>query len=243
MSVSDLVGEIDDLRDRTRRASFSGAVPLALLGLLVAFAAPFYAAAFNARRNHVPVDIFVTLQRLRARPMFVTRLLRLQPGGPQNDRLVAYWLLAVPVAFLLVAGYYGWRARRTGIALNGWRVVIAGAVVLLALVAVVELPARGFQMGTGRSDVRIGNFVSPLLVVAAGTFAVAWVERSRAVLAVAVVFLLGVVAVDTRVLPDWGSETPWDNVQSIGTAILMLAGWLLGAAATFAVVAARRRRA
>jgi hypothetical protein len=241
MSVSDIVGEIDGLRDRTRRASFSGAVPLALLGLLVAFAAPFYAAAWND--SHFQNEGTFSLGDLQQRrPPFLTRLFDLQPGGPQNERVVAYWLVGVPVAFLLIAAYYGWRARRTGISLNGWRVAITGAAVLFALVVVVEVPGHWLQAGWTVEELQVGNFVNPLLVVAAGVLAIAWVERSRAVLAVAAVFLLGLAAFDVKILTDGGSVTPWDNIQSVGTATLALAGWLLLAAGVLAVVAVVRRR-
>jgi hypothetical protein len=242
MSVSDLVGELEGLRDRTRRASSGGAVPLALLGLLTALAAPFYAGVYGALPRGGGVYGLADLVGPYRPPVFVSRFLRLDPGGPHETRLAVYWLAAVPVAFLLVAGYYAWRARRTGISLNGWRVAVTGLAVIAALLVAVELPAHGLAADYAPNHLRAGNFVNPLLVVAAGAFAIACVERSRGLLAVAVAFLAGVVVFDTRVLADRGAGG-WDNLASAGTATLVLAAWLLVAAAVTAVVAFVRRRA
>jgi hypothetical protein len=238
MSVSDLVGEIDTLRARTRRAAGSGAVPVALLGLLVAFAAPLYAA------TREPTGLGFgeyTLGQSYQRPMFVTRFLRIDPGTPAEDRLAVYWLVGVPVAFLLVAAYYAWRARRTGISLDGWRVALAGGVVLAALLLAVELPAHGLPAEYRPNRLLLGNFVNPLLVVVVGAFAVAWVERSRVLGAMATVFLAGVVTFDVRVLADQASGA-WGNLQSAGPATLVLAAWLLLAAAVVGAAGVVRPR-
>jgi hypothetical protein len=246
MSVSDLVGEIEGLRARTRRASSGGAVPLAVLGVLVAGSAPLYAAMFDETvRTSTTGDGIVRLFPLGpsgrpTEPMWLLRLLRVHPGGLAYHRLSVYWLLGVPVAFGLVAAYYAWRARRTGLSLDGWRVALVGAVVLAGLLAVVDLGRPRFP-GFGPNELNLWNFANPLLVVAAGTFALAWVERSRALLVVAVVFLLGLVAFDARVLSQVGStEGPYDNIQSVGTGALALGGWLLGSAGLLGL--AQRRR-
>jgi hypothetical protein len=241
MSVSDLVGEIDGLRERTRRASFGGALPLAVLGALVAGTAPLYAAAF--RETH-PSDGsgsygLVDLLGDRSKPLWLLRLLRVHPGGEAYQRLSVYWVLAVPVAFGLIAAWYAWRARRTGLSLDGWRVALVGAGVLAALLATVE---RGVWLtpGYAGNDLQPGNFVNPLLVVVAGAFAIAWVERSKAVLAVAVVFLLGVLMFDVSSYAGV-SEAPYQNIQSVGTGALVIGGWLLASAGVLGAVRARRR--
>jgi hypothetical protein len=244
MSVSDLVGEIDGLRERTRRASFGGAVPLAVLGALVAGTAPLYAAVFNETvftSDDSGVVRFSFSPTPSRKPYWLLRLLGVHPGGVAYHRLSLYWLIGVPVAFGLVAAYYAWRARRTGISLDGWRVALVGAAVLAALVVLVER-TRPAVPGYGVGDLNVNNFANPLLVVAAGAFALAWVERSRALLVVAVVFALGLVAFDVRVLAQiGGSEGPYDNIQAVGTGALVLGGWLLASAGVLGAVRARRR--
>lgn len=248
MSVSDLVGEIEGLRARTRRASSGGAVPLAVLGALTAGAAPLYAAVFDETViTSTEGDGIFRLADLGphgrpTQPIWLLRLLGVHPGGLAYHRMSVYWLVGVPVAFGLVAAYYALRARRTGLSVDGWRIAAVGAAVLAALLVLVARGRPGFP-GHGPGELNVRNFTNPLLVVVAGTFALAWVERSRALLAVAVVFLLGVAAFDARVLSEIGnSEGPYDNIQSVGTGALALGGWLLASAAVLGL-AHRRRRA
>ena len=241
MSVSDLVGEIEGVRRRTRRASSGAAVPLALLGLLVCGSAPFYAAMFNGS-NHRGGDGYSGFVVYPMKPpSFLDRLLRLHPSPYENSRALGlYWLLGVPVTFALVAGWYAWRARRTGVSIDGWRVAVAGGAVFAGLV--VSLVFGGLVLrDAGNEGVHPANFLNPLLVVVIGVFAVAWVQRSIGVLTVAVVFAAAVATADALVYSLYNLEFPWDGFMGWGWATIILGGVLLLSAAVAAVARGVRR--
>jgi hypothetical protein len=236
MSATELVGEIEGVRRAARRASFGAAAPLALLGLLVAGAAPFYAMAYGTTIMGGPA---VTFQH---EPGWTTRVLPIQSslGGTSDMPLSVYWLVAVPVMFVAIGAYYSWRARRTGFWLDGRRVAAVGVTAYLALLGVMA----ALRMANGARPMGIGPgvYLNPLLVVMFGVFALARVERSLLVLGVAVTFLLGVFVVDVEAYMTNATASPWDNVRGWGTATLLLGAWLLlGAAASWLVQ--RRTRA
>src|SRR5687767_4131074 len=118
MTVSDLVGEIEGVRRRTRRATRGGAVPLALLGLLVLFAAPVYAAAWDQMVTEPGEPNEWHYYAGPRTPTFLDRLLWVHPNGSGYEGIGLYWLIAVPVTFAAVAAYYTWRARRTGLSVD-----------------------------------------------------------------------------------------------------------------------------
>jgi hypothetical protein len=238
MSVSDLVGEIEGVRRRTRRASSGAAVPLALLGLLVALAAPVYGLAAKS--------IFVEsgsghfdLSDLFQRPHVLTRILRVHPNMSNYRGIGIYWLVAAPLAFGAIAAYYAWRARRTGLSVDGWRVAIAGAGALAALVLTMYFGGAAASQGES-GDLRAGNFLNPFLIVALAVFALAWVERSAGVLVAGVAFLTAVVLADVAVYADIRDEG-WYRIASWGWATLALGGVLLLAGAVAAVARLVRR--
>lgn len=196
MSVSDLVGEIEGVRRRTRRATRGGAVPLAILGLLVVFAAPVYAAAWDEMVTEPgePNELRY-LPALRP-PSFLDRLLWVHPNGSGYEGIGLYWLLAAPVAFAAVAAYYTWRARRTGLSVDGWRIAAVGAALFGALVATM---AAGGAVALGAHEldgVHPYHFVNPFLVVAVAVFALAWVERSVTVVLAGLMFSAALVVAD-----------------------------------------------
>ncbi|HWL38465.1 MAG TPA: hypothetical protein VNQ77_19920 [Frankiaceae bacterium] len=241
MSVSDLVGEIEGVRRRTRRASSGAAVPLALLGLLVALAAPVYALASDSNTFYGPGPAYGELTLPLAEPTFLDRLLWVHSTSTRYDGIGWYWLLAAPLAFAAIAAYYHLRARRTGLSIDGWRVAAVGGVVFGALVATMAYGAlanAGWGFGDG---IRPGDLVSPFLVVALGVFVLAWVERSvtAAVAGVAYVAALG--------FGHWATfesqlNNGWQGPFSWGFMVLWL-GVVLLVAAGVAGLAQRTRRA
>lgn len=234
MSASALVGEIEGVRRTTRRASFGAAVPLALLGLLVCGAAPFYAMAYGTTVMGSGGELFVKEHA------WTTRVLPVQSNlGARDFALSVYWLVAVPVVFLAIAAYYAWRARGTGLSIDGWRVAAAGVGVYVALLGVMS--ALRMVDGARPHGVGPAAFLNPLLVVAIGVFALARVERSRTVLAVAVVFALGVFGADVKVYAAYATESPWDTVRGWGTGTLLLGAWLLLAAAAAWLISTRKK--
>lgn len=239
MSVSDLVGEIEGVRRRTRRASRGGAVPLAILGLLVTGAAPVYAAAADRYMDPQPFGE-TTYVIMHPRITLADRLLRAHPNMTDDLGIGLYWLLVPPLAFAAVAAYYLWRAHRTGLSIDGWRVAAIGAGLFALLVAVMAYAGGQLEPDPYYSGFRLTDLVNPFLVVALAVLVLAWVERSRAIAVAGTLFLGLVVFANAFVYPD-PRNGGWRNVASWGWATLVLGGVLLVSSGIVALV--RRPRA
>jgi hypothetical protein len=225
VSVSDLVGDIEGVRRRTRRATRGGAVPLALLGLLVGGAAPAYAIASVHNVSYGGGSgelVFPSVHR----PSFLDRLLLAHPNVTGSNAIGIYWLLAAPVAFAAVAAYYAWRARRTGLSVDGWRVAAFGGGLFAALVLVMAYAGGPLTGGYDMPGIHAIDVVNPFLVVALSVFALAWVERS------VVVLLAGLVFAGCVATADWWTYSSqrnvgWENWTSWGWMTVILGGVLL----------------
>ena len=233
MAASDLVGEIEGVRRTTRRATRGGAVPLALLGLLVACAAPVYAAASRHDVHFVGGGGFFD-PGLRE-PSWTDRLLLAHPNVTGSNAIGVYWLVAAPLAFAAVAAYYAWRARRTGLSIDGWRVAAFGGALFAVLLAVMANAG-----GSGRDGMQAIDVLNPFLVVALSVFALAWVERSVTVLLAALTFLGFLVLADGYSYSSL-SNIGWERLASWGWATLVLGAVLLLWSGVVALV--RRPRA
>lgn len=231
MTVSDLVGEIDDVRRRTRRATRGGAVPLALLGLLVACAAPVYAAAWDVMVTEPGEPNEVRYLPALRPPSFFERLLRAHPNGSGHEGIGVYWLLAAPVAFAAVAAYYAWRARRTGLAVPGWRIAGIGAALFGALVATMAAGGAVALGGHELEGLQPVHFANPFLVVTIAVFVLAWVERSVVVALAGLMFAAAVAIADIAAYSmnaaGWMLYTKWGWTTFIlGAVLLFWAGVL-----------------
>ena len=239
MSVSDLVGEIEGVRRRTRRASAGAAVPLALLGLLVAGAAPVYALASDSN-TYYGGEGYGELVGPLSEPTFLDRLLWVHSTTTRYDGIAYYWLIAAPLIFAAIAGYYRWRARRTGLSVDGWRVAAAGVGVFGALVATMAYGALA-DVGWGFGDgIKAGDFVSPFLVVALAAFVLAWVERSVTA-AVGGVAYLAALAWGHWATFESQADNGWQGPFSWGFMVLWLGVVLLLAAGVAGLVQRGRR--
>jgi hypothetical protein len=112
-----------------------------------------------------------------------------------NQRAIAlFWVIALPAAYLAIATGYRLRAKRRGVASRPAPYVVVGIALLLTLVitspgvaALLHLPHWvAILSATGDASVR---GLEPLLTLALGLFALAFIERSRTLLAFAGVFL------------------------------------------------------
>lgn len=231
--MSDLVGEIEGVRRRTRRESRGGAVPLALLGLLVACAAPAYAAA--VRFATADGSGFVSFEPRRT--TFVDRLLHAHPNVTGSDSIGRYWLVAAPLVFGAVAAYYVWRARRSGISIDGWRVAALGGGLFALLVAAMAFAGGAAVAHDGFSA---AGLLNPFLVVAVAVLTLAWVERSVAILLAGVTFAVATALADVFVYAEVNGPA-WEYWTSWGWATVILGGVLLLWSGIVAVV--RRPRA
>jgi hypothetical protein len=107
-------------------------------------------------------------------------------GLPEQQRAglasYAFWLLAVPLAFVLVAQWYRYRERRHGVRVP-WRVlVIAGTAGLLCLLVLFAAPTGRPGAGwPGDASSWWQGLLTPLLSVAIAAIALGIVERSAGV--------------------------------------------------------------
>lgn len=231
MSASDLLGEIEGVRRRTRRATAGAAVPLALLGLLVAAAAPVYGVASDSN-THFPDEGemgmgFVTYG---GRPSLLDRLLWVHSTSTRHWSIGVYWLVAAPLVFAAIALYYRRRAARTGLSVDGGRVAVAGAAMFGSLVAVMAFGAFS-DYGWGFDEgLRAGDLVSPFLVVAVGVFVLARVERSLLTAVGGVAYVAALVfgqwaTFGSLANPEWRGAFAWSPmICYLGLVLLLTAG-------------------
>lgn len=97
-------------------------------------------------------------------------------------RLAVYWVVAVPVGYLVIAGFYRLQARRQGVAHCGRAYVLTG-LVFFVLLCRIGLPIHGLTL---------------VIAIALPLFVLAWTERSWALLAFAVPFLAMTVLANFR---------------------------------------------
>jgi hypothetical protein len=164
------------LAQQVRRAQRATWFPLVLLGLVVAGATPFYGVGHGMHVTCGPV----------------TRT----AGGSERECVasvgwpaLAYWSVALVVAYVVIAGFYVLRARRRGV---GTRIVpyAWAGIATLALVLASVWPAQRY-LGNLRPPSTVGVVVhglDPLLAIGIALFVLAWVERHRALLVFALAY-------------------------------------------------------
>src|ERR1022692_2493366 len=131
----------------------------------------------------------------------------------------------------VVAGFYVLRARRRGVGARIRPYVIAG-ICGVTLVAVLWLVQRYLGGQTRYPSALVVHGLNPLLAIGLALFALAWAERSWALLVFAAANLAAVLAnfYDIDGLPrnhGWAVALPWTFVPRLWTAgavLLLLAG-------------------
>ncbi len=117
--------------------------------------------------------------------------------GPLAPDLAAslFWLIGIPVAYLLTAAFYLWRGRRRGVRTT-WRAYVGTGLGLFAVVALLlvnlprKVPGRRFFLSLFDhlpGDLVIRGLI-PLLAIAVGFMILALAERSWALGVFAIVF-------------------------------------------------------
>ncbi len=99
------------------------------------------------------------------------------PAGSQA--FLRYWVVGLTVAYLVITGFYLWRARRRGVGTRIGRYVwawLGGLVLIVAAVWAVHDHLSDLTSGGNALAFRLAAF-TPLLAIAAGLFVLAWVER------------------------------------------------------------------
>src|ERR1022692_1073917 len=213
-------------RELTRRAQRGAWFPLVLPGLVVVGAAPFYRVGPHLHTACTAI---------------VTRGPGGIPAGPGPGAVKCfiafgwpafiYWVIALAAAYAVVAGFYVLRARRRGVGARIRPYVIAG-ICGVTLVAVLWLVQRYLGGQTRYPSALVVHGLNPLLAIGLALFALAWAERSWALLVFAAANLAAVLAnfYDIDGLPrnhGWAVALPWTFVPRLWTAgavLLLLAG-------------------
>jgi hypothetical protein len=168
---ADLLGEMRALRRQARVARHAYWFPLVLFGLLTCASLPFYVEQTTPTggaglRSRLPV-------------------LGGSAGFPGQRYLGYYWLAALLGGLLLTLLWYRRNARRVGLQTpaRGYVVTVA---VLTGLALVLPLLSPPLPVFWPADLVVRGTF--PFVIIAAGLWALAWAERSRALAGIAAVY-------------------------------------------------------
>jgi len=150
-----------------------------------------------------------------------------------------YWPIALVLAYAAIAAFYVSRSHRRGVGTPIRPYIVAG-VVVAALVTGVALwfvhdPFGGAQQQLFPPSSASRLFTAPLSAIGLGLLALAWVERSRALLVFAVVYLAVVVVPLTF---GWAMAPPWLFLPRL----VLPGGLLLLGAAGFALAERVRRQ-
>jgi hypothetical protein len=164
------VDEVTGLRRRTRRARQAFWFPLLVFGALILGSTPLYTppSAVNVFYGDAVDGSHATL-------------------GPLAPDLAAglFWLIGVPVAYVVTAIFYLWRGHRRGVRTTWWAYVLVG-VGLFAIVALLlvnlprKVPGREFFISVFHhlpGDLVIRGLI-PLLAIAVAFMVLAMAERS-----------------------------------------------------------------
>jgi hypothetical protein len=166
-----MLAEVQTLKARSRRLAHGGAwLPAFVLAALALLSIVLYRYPFT---DPTPAGEIVN-GLLYGRYPYWAGL-----PGIQRDDLASYafWLIAEPLAFVIVAWWYRQRERRHGVRV-AWRVpIVAGLVGLVGLLALFAAPVGTATVGLSTVSVWQG-LLTPLLSVGFATIALGIIERS-----------------------------------------------------------------
>lgn len=239
---ADLLGEMRALRRRARAARHAYWFPLVLFGLLTLASVPFYILPSPPAGGAVAVAGGFPLPVLGG-----------FPGATVGGYLGYYWLAALLCGLLLTLLWYRWNARRVGLQTPARGAVVTVAVLtVLALVIPLLSQVRSPRwlswmqylgvLWPGDLVVR-GTF--PFVIIAAGLWALAWAERSRALAVIAAVYTAAALLASLYNVENVLFRLGW-NPSGFGWRLTSLPNVLLPAlvllAAGAGAFAAQRRR-
>jgi hypothetical protein len=154
--AKDWLARVREVRVAVRQARPGYWFPLLVFGLIVLVSTPLYV------QNPIPGS------HDRSMPAFF-------PTGFLSDsptRAAVFWVVALPVGFLLVTLYYGMRARRHGVEVSLNAFLLVGLAVF-GLLVLASLAGATFFLG----DLAIRGLL-PLFVIAFALLVLAFAQRS-----------------------------------------------------------------
>jgi hypothetical protein len=237
-SPRQLLSATHELTRRVRQAQRATWFPLVLLGLVVVAAVPVYRYGSHLDISCVPVRGGVV-------PVgggVAERCLVTYGGWPA----FIYWMVALVLAYAVIAGFYVLRARRRGVGARIRPYVLAGiaGLVLVAVLWPVQQHLGSLQSQSNFQAALVVHGLNPLLAISLALFVLAWAERNGALLAFAVCYLAATLLanysdVPRRLFEDlgWAATPQWFFLPTLGLA----GGVLLLGGAAFAVAERRRK--
>ncbi|GHJ48161.1 hypothetical protein Cs7R123_55030 [Catellatospora sp. TT07R-123] len=221
----ELLASVRDLTRQVRAAQRGTWFPLLVFAVVTLAAIPVY--------RFVPyLDVF---GRCQSRPDHTV-------CPAPNPAVLAYWTVALVLAYAAIAAFYVRQSRRRGVG-TAIRPYITAGVVLAVLMAGVSvwlmfhpvLPVPADVFAVDRGEVEIGPagwlvnaLTSPMAVIGLALLVLAWVERHRLLLAYSLGFLAVGVIIGSRFIH---ATSRWFFLPQL----LVPAALLLAGAAAFAL--------
>jgi hypothetical protein len=166
-----MLAEVQTLKARSRRLAHGGAwLPALVLATLALLSIVLYRYPFT---DPTPLGKIADGLLYPRYPYWAGL------PGIQRDHLASYafWLIAEPLAFVVVAWWYRQRERRHGVRV-AWRIpIVAGLVGLIGLLALFAAPVGTGPVAASVISVWQG-LLTPLLSVGIATIALGIIERS-----------------------------------------------------------------
>ncbi len=228
-----LLSATHELTRRVRQAQRATWFPLVLLGLVVVAAVPVYYRS-RLKISCVPVRGGVG--------GVAERCLVTYGGWPA----FIYWMVALVLAYAVIAGFYVLRARRRGVGARIRPYVLAGiaGLILVAVIWPVQQHLGSLQSQSNFQAALVVHGLNPLLAISLALFVLAWAERNGALLAFAVCYLAATLLanysdVPRRLFEDlgWAATPHWFFLPTL----CLAGGVLLLGGAAFAIAERRRK--
>jgi hypothetical protein len=188
--ANSILSTVDTAARKVRATRPTRAVPLLVLGLVIVGAMPFYVLA-DPLADQVSYPLFWS--------------------GPVGTAAglwtMFYWMLALPLAYAFIVWWHARAGRRSGVKVNVAPLVVTGAVVFGLMLACTVLYKPVIS-----ADVMVRGLM-PLLTMAVGLIVWAIAERSRGLLAVALVFTAATISASLYGYTNLMSFIAWDVYQ------------------------------
>ena len=223
-SARQILDEVEGVRRRTRQARHAFWFPLIVCAVLTLASSPLYVRTLHqSAGGDAGSEIWGVL------------------GGQTVDHAqgaALFWLIAVPVGYVVIAAFYWWRAYRRGVAAS-WRTYVLVGIILFALTAFflseVAPPAHRWFLAVVHGDLIVRGLL-PLVAMAIGFLVLARVERSLEFGVFAVGFLALAITANLYDMSNMtlrfglGEGGPFVNNLVVGIVLLLASLYFAGRA-------------